>query len=120
MKQILVLLSFGLLFFIGCGKKADHDHAMNKNTKMSATESAANEIFVYYTCPMESHKNIHSREPGKCSECGMAMVQAVVTSEENMEYWGCPMEAHGQVRKDQPGSCENCGMKLKPMRLDKS
>ncbi len=119
MKQTIIILSVGLLVLIGCGKKAEHDHAMDKNTKMNAMVSQEEKI-IYYTCPMESHKHIHSREVGKCTECNMDMVKAVITAEEKMEYWGCPMEPHGHVRKEQSGTCDDCGMKLKPMRLTES
>lgn len=74
---------------------------------------------LYYTCPMESHKHIHSSEPGNCPECGMKMVAVEITTEAEAEFYGCPMESHSHVRSDKPGNCPECGMTLKPMRLKK-
>ena len=61
---------------------------------------------------MESHKHVHSAEPGNCPECNMTLVAGVTTTEEKREYYGCPMEAHSHVRSDKPGSCEECGMEF--------
>ena len=80
----------------------------------------ADERLIYYTCPMETHKHIHSAQPGNCPDCGMKLVPVLVTTEENKEFYGCPMEAHSHVRSDKPGPCSECGMTLKPMRLAKS
>jgi len=30
---------------------------------------------VLYTCPMESHADVVSDKPGKCSKCGMDLVE---------------------------------------------
>ncbi|NIA18474.1 MAG: hypothetical protein GWO85_00090 [Simkaniaceae bacterium] len=76
-----------------------------------------NDEAVYYTCPMASHKHIHSSEPGKCPECGMALVAVEITTAEEADFYGCPMESHSHVRSDKPGTCDECGMKLKPMKL---
>lgn len=122
------------LLLVGCGSKTDDsaanqtgDHQQMNNTmthdaEMSAEMSGkqAGERFIYYTCPMPEHKHIHSKEPGQCTECGMALVQAVVTDTTQMEFWGCPMEVHSHVRHENSGKCPECGMNLKPMRLVKS
>jgi len=65
---------------------------------------------MYYTCPMKSHKHIHSDEPGKCPECGMNLVKVVETTPDNADFWGCPMPQHSEVRSDKPGKCPECGM----------
>jgi len=83
-------------------------------------EKVEAEEMVYYTCSMESHKHVHSEDPGNCPECGMKMVPAVKTNEANAEFYGCPMPDHSHIRHDEPGSCEVCGMKLIPIRLTKS
>lgn len=78
------------------------------------------ENLIYYTCPMPNHKAVHSDQPGECPECGMKLVEAVVTDTTDMQFWGCPMPSHSHVRLDKAGDCPECGMKLKPMRLVKS
>ena len=123
MLRYIIVFAVAATVIMACAKEdmhANHDHdnvVMSKESKMMAT---MDEPVIYYTCPKEEHKHIHSREAGKCSECGMEMVQGVITSEDKMEFWGCPMEAHAHVRLDEAGTCEECGMKLKPMRLKKS
>lgn len=115
MKRSIIFVAAGITLFIsGCDKKGEtttHDHS--KHT------AGQTEKLIYYTCPMVSHKHIHHREPGKCEECGMKLVEGVVTSEKNKEYYGCPMLIHSHVRSEAPGKCEECGMHLKPMRLKK-
>ena len=83
-------------------------------------EKAKTEEIVYYTCPMESHKHVHSAQPGECLECSMKMVPAVKTTDADAEFYGCPMPEHSHVRQAEPGSCDECGMKLVPMRLKKT
>jgi len=120
MKQIIIILSLGIVFGLtACqGKKDSHEgHVQSKN---EMAKSMVEENLVYYTCPMESHKHVHSQEPGNCPECGMKMVQAVTTSDEMANYYGCPMPTHSHVRSDKPGKCVECGMKLIPMKLKKS
>ncbi|NQV14275.1 hypothetical protein HQ531_02370 [bacterium] len=123
MKYIIMSIAC-VAFLIGCGgeKKAEPmEHDPDAHAKMEKPQmQAMDEKLIYYTCPMESHKHIHSKEAGSCSECGMTLVPAVVTSEDKMEYYGCPMEIHSHVRQETPGKCDECGMDLKPMRLEKS
>ena len=95
--------------------KHDDPAAMEKTMAVSDGEK-----LIYYTCPMESHKHIHSSEPGVCPECNMTLVPGVITSVDKLEYYGCPMEIHSHVRQDAPGRCPECKMELKPMRLKKS
>ena len=124
MKYILITLSMALVLF-SCGNKSHDEHKSMSNmeqkhdTKM-AGDMGAGEKFIYYTCPMESHKHVYNREAGDCPECGMALVEGVVTSEDMMEYYGCPMLIHSHIREDEPGRCVECKMELKPMRLKKS
>jgi hypothetical protein len=119
--RYLFILSFSLFLF-ACGQKdqaqtedTHQDHAMMQS---DTTQMAAEQV-IYYTCPMEEHKHVHSAEPGKCPECGMDLVAGVVTTEDKMEFYGCPMLAHSYVRSDTAGTCPDCGMELKPMRLVK-
>ncbi len=112
----LVLIS-GLM--ISCGDKEEAPalkHDGHADMEMSKTP-AGEEKLIYYTCPMESHKHIHSREAGTCPECDMTLVPGVVTTEDKMDYWGCPMLIHSHIREDAPGRCVECKMELKPMRL---
>lgn len=115
MRVLSFLAIVGVFLVFGCGKSDTTKQQQTAQTQKVKVE----EELIYYTCPMESHKHVHSDQPGKCPECGMNLVKAVTTSEENMEFYGCPMEAHSHVRSDKPGTCNECGMTLKPMRLEK-
>lgn len=123
-KYLISLLVLSMVIFAGCGKSGTDVAKQNapEGHKMTATEvnTVEGEKLIYYTCPMESHKHVHSHESGTCIECGMPLVAGVITSEDDMDYYGCPMLEHSHVRSDQPGTCADCGMKLKPMRLVKS
>ena len=121
MKRLQITLTLtaaaAMLVLSGCGKKTgDQSNHSDQGVQKSTTQE---ERLIYYTCPMDSHKHIHSSEAGRCSECSMELVAAVVTSEDKMDFYGCPMEAHSHVRQDSPGICEGCGMTLEPMRLKK-
>ena len=94
---------------------SNHDHMA-----MEGVEKKAGEKLIYYTCPMPAHKAVHSDQPGKCPECSMTLVEAVVTDTTDMQFWGCPMPTHSHVRLEKSGDCPECGMKLKPMRLVKN
>ena len=97
-------------------KMEGHESIKMEKQKTHISESGQ---LVYYTCPMESHKHVHSDEPGNCPECGMKMVAAVVTTEKSAEYFGCPMKSHSHIRSVKPSTCDQCGMKLVPIRLKK-
>lgn len=114
--RALSIVVVAVLFVIGCSKS---DTAKPQQAAQTE-ETKVEEKLVYYTCPMEMHKHVHSDKPGKCPECDMDLVKVVITSEENKDFYGCPMEAHSHVRSDKPGSCDDCGMILKPMRLEKT
>ncbi|MFQ6616987.1 MAG: heavy metal-binding domain-containing protein, partial [Fidelibacterota bacterium] len=43
---------------------------------------------LYYTCPMESHKHVHSGEEGTCPDCGMTLIPVVQTAEADAEFYG--------------------------------
>lgn len=140
-KRIILLI--GLAFLIAaCGGKKSNDQSssmpMNQkqdetmkmdsgdmqmhdgNMDMPDQSMGKNEAHVYYTCPMETHKHVHSNKPGDCPECEMKLVEAVTTDAEHADFYGCPMESHSHIRSDKPGKCDECGMTLKPMRLKKS
>lgn len=129
----VIALSAVLIVSCGDGKKdphAGHDHSatMEKKTTQDmggdnhasmemAKKTAAGEKLIYYTCPMESHKQVHSADPGQCPECNMALVAGTITTEDKMDFYGCPMLIHSHVRQEEPGRCDECKMVLKPMRL---
>ena len=118
MKKLIPIL-FLTAFVVACGGKQEPSHS-DHSDHMHGTPMAAKvegERLIYYSCPMEEHKHIHSMKPGECSICGMKMKAGVITTEEKMEYWGCPMEIHSHIRQDEPGTCDLCMMKLQPMRL---
>ena len=116
MRILFVLTVFAFVFVVGCSKS---DPESPQETTQ-AEDAKVEETLIYYTCPMESHKHVHSDQPGKCPECQMELARAVVTSVENKDFYGCPMEAHSHVRSDESGTCPECSMTLKPMRLDKN
>ena len=115
MRYTLIFSFFIILIGLACTEQKPAEE------KAPAAETVAEveETVIYYTCPMEEHKHVHSDSAGVCSECNMALVAAVVTSEDKMDFYGCPMLEHSHVRSDQPGTCADCGMTLKPMRLVK-
>jgi len=137
MKAILVILTISTGLLLGCQDKASSEDNINtkassemnqkKDTQMESEmdherehdHSSMNktENVAYYTCPMESHKHIHSQEAGTCPECGMKLVAAVEVSSEDADYFGCPMPEHSHVRADEAGKCPECGMNLKPYKL---
>ena len=116
-----IFLSF--LFLVGCSEKKEAEQHMHseqeKKMDMTGMDKTTDEQIIYYTCPMEEHKHIHSDKAGKCPECNMDLVAAVTTDGDNKEYYGCPMEVHSHVRHQEPGKCPECSMELKPMRLTK-
>lgn len=111
--KLPILSISATLVFIACSgqseQKSEHQDHSEKETSVEKT--------YYYTCPMESHKNISSNEPGDCSECGMKLVAANETVADSTEFYGCPMPSHSHIRHDKAGKCEECNMDLKPMRL---
>lgn len=121
MKYLMMMILFSALL-ISCGsdKKAEAENHQDHKPMQESMAQSDGERLIYYTCPMESHKHIHSKEPGSCPECNMTLVAGVITSEDKMEYYGCPMVIHSHVRHDEPGNCAECKMKLKPMRLKTS
>ena len=105
---------------MGNGMRAGDGHDHGSMGKMDHKQMNVAGNIAYYTCPMESHKYIHSSKPGSCPECGMALVAAVEVSPDQADYFGCPMPAHSDVRSDKPGQCPECGMDLKPYKLEKT
>ncbi len=124
MKKIAIIAILGLLSF-ACNKSDSHaDHSADRmhdemgDMHMDTTGSMSDdESLVYYTCPMPEHSAVHHDGPGKCEQCGMDLVPAVITSAEKADFYGCPMAAHSHIRHDESGKCEECGMKLMPMRI---
>jgi len=118
--SILIILAIFILF--ACkGEKSHQSESTADKSQLQQKDTTVmiDEKVIYYTCPMDEHKQIHSREEGKCSECGMELVAGVITSEEKKEFYGCPMLTHSHIRLEKAGACEECGMELKPMRLKK-
>ncbi len=60
-----------------------------------------------WSCPM--HPEIIDDEPGRCTECGMDLVEREATGPHPGQYT-CPM--HPEVIEDVPGRCSICGMFL--------
>lgn len=117
MRVFCILLALSLVLAVGCSKK--EPESSGEATPAPAAVAEVEESLIYYTCPMESHKHVHSDQPGSCPECQMALVRGVTTSVENREFYGCPMETHSHIRRNEPGTCSECSMTLKPMRLDR-
>lgn len=121
--QIIILLVTSLVLLACGGKKTAEEQTKQEVQGVTTHEMSESEIgdgVIYYTCPIETHKHIHSQEAGKCPECGMNLVAFVEGNESNKDFYGCPMPKHSHVRSNQPGKCDECGMDLMPMRLEKS
>lgn len=121
MRLLTLIILSGVLYLFSCSEKSDvkTDSSADKIQHSDSMTGMQENQVVYYTCPMEEHKHIHSDKPGKCPECNMNLVAAVNASGEDAEYYGCPMETHSHIRHEKAGKCEECGMNLKPMRLVK-
>lgn len=123
MKRIhIVLTALAVVGLFACAreKKAEEAEAPPAVAEAPATEVTIGEKIMYYTCPMEAHKHVHSHEPGNCPDCGMDLVRVVQTDETDFEFYTCPMPEHSHIRHSEPGECEECGMKLVPARLEKT
>lgn len=83
-----------------------------------------------YICPM--HPEVRSDKPGKCSKCGMTLVEKnsiksasheahkiqsikIPTNKEGL--YTCPMDP--DIIQNNPGKCPKCGMDLVPMHEEK-
>jgi len=116
MRIFCILLALALVSAVGCSKR----ELESSDEATPPVVAEVEESLIYYTCPMESHKHVHSAQPGTCPECQMVLVKGVTTSVENMDFYGCPMETHSHIRSNEPGTCSECSMTLKPMRLDRN
>jgi hypothetical protein len=97
MKKMLLLAIACLTMYVG--------FSQDKKTKTGKAKTDTSAV-QSYTCPM--HPNVLSSKPGKCPECGMALIEKIT--------YVCPM--HPDVVADKPGKCPKCGMLLK-IRSDK-
>ena len=66
----LAAVLLGMTLLGSCSKKPAEEKTQ---TEMQAPP-AASTAEVTYVCPM--HADVTSKEPGKCSQCGMDLVQA--------------------------------------------
>ncbi len=94
----MVALSLSATSFAQDSKMHKSDHKMSH--KMSDT---------MYTCPM--HPEVMESKPGKCAECGMALVKAKQT-------YTCPM--HADMMRSNAGKCPKCGMDMKKTSMKKT
>ena len=92
----------------GSGRHAA-DHAA-ETPDHSRVSDRVPDVAAIYTCPM--HPEVVSQAPGRCPECGMALV-ATAVPDVAMTYT-CPM--HPEVVSAAPGRCPACGMKLLPFQ----
>ncbi|HCV43836.1 MAG TPA: hypothetical protein DGH68_10170 [Bacteroidetes bacterium] len=77
--------------------------------KKGTQKTQSKEAKIAYVCPM--HPEVTSAKPGKCSECGMALVKEVQKSiEQTKDKYVCPM--HPEVTSAKAGKCSECGMAL--------
>ncbi|MFC1528170.1 heavy metal-binding domain-containing protein [Candidatus Neomarinimicrobiota bacterium] len=120
-KMILTIIVATILGLVACNsEKTTMDNSKQGDKTMhvkETSESMAENAVVYYTCPMESHKHIHSQEAGKCTECSMSLVAVVEGDMNDVDFYGCPMAEHSYVRSDEPGTCAECGMTLMPLKF---
>ncbi|MFC1527728.1 heavy metal-binding domain-containing protein [Candidatus Neomarinimicrobiota bacterium] len=72
---IWLVLALGLL---ACGGKKTADDQTNQEVPAVTTDEMSESIIgdniISYTCPMETHKHVHSDEVGNCPECGMDLI----------------------------------------------
>jgi len=122
-KMILTIIIATILGLVACNsEKTTKDDSKQAEKAMSVEETSKTmtaSANVYYTCPMESHKHIHSTEADTCTECGMALIPVVKGTDEYHDFYGCPMAEHSHVRSDEPGTCVECGMALVPLKFSK-
>jgi len=93
MKKLLLLAITCLTMYVG--------FSQDKKEKAPKSKTDATAMQTTYTCPM--HPDVISDKPGKCPQCGMALVEKIM--------YVCPM--HPDVVSDKPGKCPKCGMQLK-------
>lgn len=91
MKKLLLLAIACMALHTGFSQTKKQAHPKADSTKSTAT----------YACPM--HTDVVSNKPGRCTKCGMALVEKIT--------YVCPM--HPEVVSDKPGKCYKCGMQLK-------
>ncbi|MEE9165939.1 MAG: heavy metal-binding domain-containing protein [Candidatus Neomarinimicrobiota bacterium] len=123
MKRVHILfVSLLWVGFFACAqeKKGEETEGPPAVAEEPAAEVAQGEKIMYYTCPMEAHKHVHSQEAGNCPDCGMDLVSVVQTDGTDFEFYTCPMPEHSHVRHSEPGECDECGMKLLPVKLGKT
>ena len=85
--QVIIWLVIALGLLACSGKKTVEEQTKQKVQAVDTheiSESTIGDKVMYYTCPMKSHKHIHSQEAGKCPECGMNLV-AVVEGDKRSE-----------------------------------
>jgi transcription initiation factor IIE alpha subunit len=70
-----------------------------------------------FTCPMDSHADVLQYGPGKCSKCGMTLVEIEKAKSRIVFY--CPM-TEDSVATNQAGRCSKCGMKLVQLKMSES
>ncbi|MCJ7801388.1 MAG: hypothetical protein MUP82_03415 [Candidatus Marinimicrobia bacterium] len=123
-KMILTIIVATILGLVACNSEKTTMDDSKQAEKAKSMEETSKKMMasavVYYTCPMESHKHVHSMEADTCSECGMVLIQVVKGTDEDHDFYGCQMAEHSHVRSDEPGTCAECGMDLMPMRLEKN
>jgi len=107
MKTFIIALSF---FF------AANSMSFAQNKSESSKKEAQKSTF---TCP--DHRDVTSDTPGKCSKCGMKLVEvstlkhnpaikgSQATTSKEMKYV-CPM--HKDKTSDKKGNCPKCGMPM--------
>jgi uncharacterized protein with PIN domain len=80
-------------------------------TKKTTTQKHKTTTAKQYTCPM--HPDVVKTKPGKCPECGMALVAKAAPA---VKYT-CTMDP--DVVTNKPGKCPKCGMTLTRMKSEK-
>jgi len=120
-KMILTIIVATILGLVACNsEKTTMDESKQAEKAISMEETSKTMMasaVVYYTCPMESHKHVHSVEADTCTECGMALIPVVKGTDEDHDFYGCSMEEHSHVRSDEPGTCAECGMALVSLKF---
>lgn len=119
----VMLVASVLIAFPGCKAKEKEEQpaAPAAKTKGEPTIVAEHKAESYWTCPM--HPEVKEKGPGKCSICGMKLVEKKVEQRETAApekaqmkvVLTCGMPGHPEFelgKEPADGKCPQCGMKL--------
>lgn len=122
MKAIKIL--FAAVLVLSAATLFAQPNGKQKQSKQKTEKSQGdNNSGKFYTCPM--HANEFSKQPGKCTQCGMELVVSengkgkALGKDKQKDHakFSCPM--HPDVTSNEPGKCSKCGMDLVKNKKEK-